>query len=137
MANDEEAAHTDILADSRGGTGSLLPMADRPRNGARDGAHDGASDGAGNGGRGAGGAGAVTVLFFASAREAAGTGRTSAEAAGLTVEQLLDDLCRTYGEGLRAVLASCAVWVNRSPEPRDTVLRAGDEVAVLPPVSGG
>lgn len=116
-------------------------MADRPRNGARDGADDGpsdgASDGAGNGGRGAGGAGAVTVLFFASAREAAGTGRTSAAAAGRTVEQLLDDLCRTYGEGLRAVLASCAVWVNRSPEPRDTVLRAGDEVAVLPPVSGG
>jgi sulfur-carrier protein len=79
----------------------------------------------------------VTVLFFASAREAAGTGFTRAPAAGGTVAQLLDDLCATYGDGLRAVLATCAVWVNRTPAPRATVLTGGDEVAVLPPVSGG
>jgi sulfur-carrier protein len=79
----------------------------------------------------------VTVLFFAGAREAAGTGRTRARATGDTVEALLEDLCSTYGDGLRAVLATCAVWVNRSPAPRTTVLSDGDEVAVLPPVSGG
>jgi MoaD family protein len=79
----------------------------------------------------------VTVLFFASAREAAGTGRTEVPAAGRTVEDLLDDLCSEFGDGLRTLLPSCAVWVNRSPTPRNTVLSGGDEVAVLPPVSGG
>jgi molybdopterin converting factor small subunit len=37
------------------------------------------------------------------------------------------------------VLATAAVWIN-GEEPaagRETVLAAGDEVAVLPPVSGG
>jgi molybdopterin converting factor small subunit len=79
----------------------------------------------------------VTVLLFAGAREAAGTGRTNAAAAGHTVDELLDDLCSTYGEALRKVLPACAVWVNRSPAPPDTVLTEGDEVALLPPVSGG
>jgi MoaE-MoaD fusion protein len=79
----------------------------------------------------------VTVLFFAGAREAAGTRKTSVQAAGRTVEELVGELCSTFGEALRALLPSCAVWVNRSAAPRTTVLRSGDEVAVLPPVSGG
>lgn len=79
----------------------------------------------------------VTVLFFASAREAVGTRSTKIPAAGRTVEDLLDGLCSTFGDALRTLLPSCAVWVNRSPAPRTTVLSAGDEVAVLPPVSGG
>ena len=91
-----------------------------------------------NGGGGPGEASPqVTVLLFAGAREAAGTGRTNAVAAGRTVAELLDDLCSTYGEALRRVLPSCAVWVNRSPAPPTTVLSSGDEVALLPPVSGG
>jgi molybdopterin converting factor small subunit len=79
----------------------------------------------------------VTVLLFASAREAAGTGRTSVTAAGRTVSELLDHLRSTYGDGLTRVLPSCAVWVNRSPAAPTTVLSGGDEVALLPPVSGG
>jgi molybdopterin converting factor subunit 1 len=79
----------------------------------------------------------VTVLFFAGAREAAGTGRAQMPAAGSTVAALVDDLCSVYGDELRRVLATCAVWVNRSPAPPTTVLNGGDEVAVLPPVSGG
>lgn len=37
------------------------------------------------------------------------------------------------------MLAASKVWVNgeEPPEGRDTVLAPGDEVAVLPPVSGG
>jgi molybdopterin converting factor small subunit len=62
----------------------------------------------------------VTVLFFASAREAAGGA-----------------LVATYGPDLERVLCTCAIWVNGEPVPSSYVLRAGDEVAVLPPVSGG
>lgn len=44
-----------------------------------------------------------------------------------------------YGAPFRAVLASARVWVNGDEPERgdDTLLRSGDEVAVLPPVSGG
>jgi molybdopterin converting factor subunit 1 len=80
---------------------------------------------------------AVTVLFFAGAREAAGTARTQAQAGGRTVEELLDELVSTFGAELNAVLQTCAVWVNGSPATASTLLVPGDEIAVLPPVSGG
>lgn len=79
----------------------------------------------------------VTVLFFAGAREAAGTGRAWARAGGRSVAELLAELVSTYGDRLKAVLATCAVWVNGSPASGATVLVEDDEVAVLPPVSGG
>jgi molybdopterin converting factor small subunit len=79
----------------------------------------------------------VTVLFFATAREAAGTDRACLEPAGPTVGQLLDQLGASYGPALERLLGACGVWVNLLPAERGTVLHAGDEVAVLPPVSGG
>jgi molybdopterin converting factor small subunit len=79
----------------------------------------------------------VTVLFFASAREAAGTASTSFGAGGRTVAQLAGELVATYGRDLERVLSSCAIWVNGEAAPPSHVLCAGDEVAVLPPVSGG
>jgi sulfur-carrier protein len=82
-------------------------------------------------------AGDVTVLFFAGAREATGVARATYGSAGSTVEQLARLLCSTYGPEFVAVMATCAIWVNGSPAPPGTKLRPGDEVAVLPPVSGG
>ena len=79
----------------------------------------------------------VTVLLFARAREAAGTGRARARADGRTVAGLLDELVSAYGSELEAVLGTCAIWVNGSPATGSTRLVHGDEVAVLPPVSGG
>ena len=65
----------------------------------------------------------VTVLFFAGAREAAGTGRARARAGGRSVAELLAELVSTYGDGLKAVLATCAVWVNGSPASGATAAR--------------
>jgi len=79
----------------------------------------------------------VTVLFFASAREAAGTPSAPFGSAGKTVAQLTGDLVGRYGPDLGRVLSTCAIWVNGEPVPPSRVLCAGDEVAVLPPVSGG
>jgi molybdopterin converting factor small subunit len=79
----------------------------------------------------------ITVLFFASAREAAGTRSALFGSVGRTLGQLTGELVATYGPDLGRVLSTCAVWVNGQPAPPSRVLCAGDEVAVLPPVSGG
>lgn len=73
--------------------------------------------------------------MFAAAREAAGTGSDVVD--GATVGEVLEQASARYGDGFRAVLGTCRVWVNGSAaQPTDPV-GAGDEVAVLPPVSGG
>lgn len=77
----------------------------------------------------------AAVRLFASAREAAGTGRDSVDAP--TVGDALDVLADRYGEAFAAVLATCRVWVNGSPAVRGDHLADRDELAVLPPVSGG
>ena len=56
---------------------------------------------------------------------------------GTTVQEVLDAARHRYGEPFGTLLASCAVWCNGEPcDPADPVGDA-DEVAVLPPVSGG
>lgn len=76
-----------------------------------------------------------TIRLFAGAREAAGTDRDTLD--GATVRAVLDAAVERYGAGFEAILGSCRVWVNGEPaEPGDAVAPA-DEVAVLPPVSGG
>lgn len=77
----------------------------------------------------------ATLRMFASAREAAGTGR--AEFTGTTVGDVLAAAVASFGEGFAQVLPSCKVWVNgEAAEPSDPV-SSSDEVALLPPVSGG
>jgi sulfur-carrier protein len=79
----------------------------------------------------------VRVRLFAQAREAAG--RSHDERAAATLGELLDDLRATYGVEFTAVLENARVWVNgdEPPDGDGTVLHDDDEVAVLPPVSGG
>ena len=77
----------------------------------------------------------ATLRLFASARDAAGTARD--DVAGATVAEVLDLACDRYGEGFVAVLASSRVWLNGEPADRAATVADGDEVAVLPPVSGG
>ena len=53
--------------------------------------------------------------------------------------ELLDRACAAYGAEFEAVLSRSKIWVNghEPPAGRDTPVCSGDEVAVLPPVSGG
>jgi molybdopterin synthase sulfur carrier subunit len=79
----------------------------------------------------------VSLRLFAAARDAAGRASDTVEAS--TVGEVLDYARGAYGPRFEAVLEKARVWVN-GDEPPDgdaTTLTAGDEVAVLPPVSGG
>ena len=75
------------------------------------------------------------VRLFASAREAAGTGRT--EFAGDTVGDVLDAACQQFGPSFAAVLDVSNVWLNGDTTSRAAEVSDSDEIAVLPPVSGG
>ena len=76
-----------------------------------------------------------TIRLFAGAREAAGTDRDVVD--GDTVGAVLDAAVGRYGSGFAAILGSCRVWVNGEPAERHDAVTGSDEVAVLPPVSGG
>jgi sulfur-carrier protein len=69
---------------------------------------------------------------------AADAARTRADdLPGTDVEEVLACARERYGEAFSAVAATCRVWVNgESPSPH-LVLGPEDEVALLPPVSGG
>ena len=75
------------------------------------------------------------LRLFASARDAAGTGRD--DLPGSTVGELLAVARDRYGAGFEDVLKTCRIWVNGETATADTMISARDEVAVLPPVSGG
>lgn len=77
----------------------------------------------------------AALRLFAAARDAAGTGRD--ELPGDTVGQVLDRARDRYGVTFATVLESCRIWVNGEPAGPDDPVGSTDEVAVLPPVSGG
>lgn len=75
------------------------------------------------------------MRLFASARDAAGTGSDVIDAS--TVGAVLETARERYGDRFADVLATCRIWVNGEPAELDLAVGADDEVAVLPPVSGG
>src|SRR4051794_24335035 len=81
----------------------------------------------------------VTLLLFAAARDAAGTRRDDFELSGgvADVAAVLDAARARYGPEFSAVLDHSRVWCNGEPATPASPVSAGDEVAVLPPVSGG
>ena len=76
-----------------------------------------------------------TLRLFASVRVAAGTGRTAI--AGATVGEVVAAACERYGTDFAALVQSCRVWVNGDPALENDAVTDADEVAILPPVSGG
>lgn len=78
----------------------------------------------------------MTMLrLFAAARQVAGVERADMTAA--TVGELLAKASARWGAAFDQVLAVSQVWVNGEPADSARQLGEGDEVAVLPPFSGG
>jgi molybdopterin converting factor small subunit len=77
----------------------------------------------------------AVLRLFAAARTAAGTARDLVP--GETVAEILASATERYGDDFAAVLPTCAVWLNGEPTEGGAPVVDADEVAVLPPVSGG
>lgn len=75
------------------------------------------------------------LRLFAAAREAAGTGSDTLD--GATVGDVLTAAVTRYGVDFAAVLARSRIWVNGDPADGAMAVGDSDEIAVLPPVSGG
>lgn len=75
------------------------------------------------------------LRLFANLRELAGTGSVDIDAE--TVGDLLTRAGSSYGPAFVAALDTAKVWVNGEPATSELAVSAGDEVAVIPPVSGG
>jgi molybdopterin converting factor subunit 1 len=79
----------------------------------------------------------IEVLFFAILRERAGRERETLEVpAATTAADLMVQLVRLH-PGLAGLEGRVQLAVNRQMVPRSHVLRDHDEVALIPPVSGG
>lgn len=77
----------------------------------------------------------ATLRLFAAARDTAGTGRDTVP--GATVAEVLAEATRRYGPEFGEVVANSRVWLNGEPAEGSEPATDADEVAVLPPVSGG
>ncbi|MFT5368196.1 MAG: molybdopterin converting factor subunit 1 [Candidatus Latescibacterota bacterium] len=79
----------------------------------------------------------IKVLFFASVRDLVGDAeRMVSLVDGVTVTDLISELASAHKRFIEMV-PSMMVSVNQEYVTPDTVLNDGDEVAFIPPVSGG
>ncbi|MBJ7425694.1 MAG: MoaD/ThiS family protein [Ilumatobacteraceae bacterium] len=77
----------------------------------------------------------ATLRLFARAREVAGT--SSDTVAGSTVDEVIASAIQRYGQSFADLVPTCRIWLNGESVPGLTAVGDNDEVAVLPPVSGG
>lgn len=78
----------------------------------------------------------VKVKLFAAAAEAAGCRQLEGSWAGRTAGEVLDELKAQYPL-LANLVPTLAIAVNRAYAGPDRLLQDGDELALIPPVSGG
>ena len=78
----------------------------------------------------------MRVRLFAALREQAGAGELT-DVRGRTVGELADALADRFGERFGSIAAVSTFVVNGERATRTTPVADGDEVAILPPVSGG
>jgi MoaD family protein len=77
----------------------------------------------------------VRVRLFAVLRELAGA--SEVDATGKTVDELAAALSAEHGERFAQIVAVSTFVVNGERAERGSPVAEGDEVAILPPVSGG
>lgn len=81
----------------------------------------------------------INVLYFASFREMLGKADEQLKIEAATVNDLIDELSQR-GENWEQALRdnqNLQIAVNHDVAQRDTQIKAGDEVAFFPPVTGG
>ncbi len=79
----------------------------------------------------------VQVRCFAAAREIVGSGELIVDLPeGSTLTQLIDQIRHQFPR-LEGLVGSLLFSVNQEYAPSDRRLAAGDEIALIPPVSGG
>lgn len=79
----------------------------------------------------------IRALFFATYRDLAGTDELDVQLPEPACVRDVVEMLRARGGGWAALPASPAVAVNMEYSALGAVLRDGDEVAFIPPVSGG
>ena len=81
----------------------------------------------------------VTVRYFANLKQMAGKDEDQFEInEGTTLEQLSDLIKKSVPQlGDMVLEKKVMISVNYDVVPLDTVLKNGDEIALLPPFSGG
>ena len=81
----------------------------------------------------------ITVRYFASIREAMGTGSEELDTSATTVGALREELMARSAAAAQALAQGKAVRMalNQAMCNGDAALKAGDEVAFFPPVTGG
>ncbi|MEH7235490.1 molybdopterin converting factor subunit 1 [Bacillus sp. JJ1562] len=76
----------------------------------------------------------ITILFFAHLQEMAGTDRINLNADKITVSSLKQKLANDHDiKNLDQIMFA----INEEYAVDDDIVRAGDTVALIPPVSGG
>ncbi|MFM7718015.1 MAG: MoaD/ThiS family protein [Actinomycetota bacterium] len=78
---------------------------------------------------------AVRVRLFAALRDLAGAPEVTSE--GATVGAVLDDLAARFGAEFARIAAAGSVVVDGERADAERSVAGADEVAVLPPFSGG
>jgi len=79
----------------------------------------------------------VNILYFASAKEATAVRMEPIELPkNASVKELLSNLSMMHPK-IRGMLNIIQVSVNYKVVDKGTILNDGDEVAILPPISGG
>lgn len=77
----------------------------------------------------------ATVLFLGPARDV--TGVRSDEVDGDTVADVVQRCVARYGVALAELVGVSRIWLNGEATDPSAPVSAQDEVAILPPVSGG
>jgi len=77
----------------------------------------------------------IKVRLFAVLRELAGAGEV--EATGRDVGDVAHELGERFGERFSSIVGVSSFVVNGERASPNTPIAEGDEVAILPPVSGG